>query len=203
MEGSAAANPQLRVSLLPLENAPSPLLSHVRTAQQVAADGSFSFNAVPPGKYSLLIQPMPAGLYVSDMHIGSKSIYDDGVITVDSEQLGPLEVNLRRPGGSVQVRVASPSTLGTPTTRVVLVPADARQTNALLYKNAVIGRSTSYSFADVAPGDYKLFAFESLPAGGAEQNADFMAPYQSFGVPVHVNAGETATADVRWISAEP
>ena len=203
MDGPAPANPQVRISLLPLENAPSPLLSHVRIAQPLDADGGFSFNAVPPGKYRLLIQPVPVGFYVADMRIGAKSIYDDGVITVEAEQLGPVEVSLRRGGGSVSARAPTLSTAAAPTTRVTLVPADPRQLNALLYKNAVGGRSLSSSFIDVAPGDYKVFAFESLPAGGAEQNADFMAPYQSFGVPVHVNAGETTTAEVRWIPAEP
>jgi len=48
-----------------------------------------------------------------------------------------------------------------------------------------------------------VFAFETFPGGGAEQNAEFMEPYQDRGVSVNVIAGETAAVDVRWISSTP
>jgi uncharacterized protein (DUF2141 family) len=52
---------------------------------------------------------------------------------------------------------------------------------------------------NVAPGDYKVFAFQDLPPGGAEQNPDFMAKYEGFGVTIDVAAGQTVDVQVPWI----
>ena len=208
MDG-APSNSPMRVSLIPRELTPAPLLSNVRTAQPLDAQGNFSFNAVPPGKYSLRVDAIPPGFYLADIRVGSKSIYNDGVLTVETEQLAPVEVIFRRGGGSVQLRLSDLPVTQQAAARVVLVPTGVRRTNILLYKNqpiiigAAAGRSPTYTFASVPPGEYKVFAFESLPGVGAEQNAEFMEPYQDLGVPVTVIEDETATVDVRLISTTP
>jgi hypothetical protein len=73
----------------------------------------------------------------------------------------------------------------------------------MLYKSAAVGSVPTFTFSNVPPGEYKVFAFETRPPGGAEQNAEFMEPYQDRGVLVNVIDGETATVDVRWIPSTP
>jgi len=205
---SAAALPNaLRVTLIQLDNAPSPLIGHLRVGQSPDANGNFAFNAVPPGRYSLQLTPMPPGLYVADLRLGSKSIYDDGVITVGTEPIEPVEISLRSNGGTVQAApVTRPVAAAAPrgTSRFVLVPAAPRDRNILLYKTgfAPPANAARGFLFDVAPGDYKLFAFESLPPGGAEQNAEFMEKYQKLGVPVHVEPGQSVPVQVQWIPAD-
>jgi hypothetical protein len=199
----ATSNP-MRVGLLPLDNTPSPLVSHVRTAQSPDSTGAFSFASVPPGRYSLQLSPIPSSFYVADLRVGSKSVFDNGAIVVGNEPVGPIEVTLRSDGGTVQVAAETPPASGS-LPRFVLVPAAPRRQNVLLYKNVAMSRSTSstsLTVSNVAPGDYKVFAFEALPSGGAEQNAEFMAKYENLGVPIHVNANETLSVRVSWISAE-
>jgi hypothetical protein len=200
----------LRVGLLPVDNTPSPLISHLRTLQTTDASGGFSFESVPAGRYSLQFATIPAGFYVADIRVGSKSIYDDGAITVGTEPIGPVEVTLRSGGGTILVVTGTSATTAEPNLfamnrsvpRFVLVPAAPRQQNVMLYKTVLATRATTWIFPDVAPGDYKAFAFEALPSGGAEQNAEFMAKYEGRGVPVHVNAGQTVRVQVPWIPAE-
>ena len=196
----------MRIGLLPLDNTPSPLVSHVRTAQSPDAAGAFSFASVPPGRYGLQLLPIPPPFYVADVRVGSKSIFDDGAIVVGNEPVGPVEVTLRSDGGTVQVTTKTPvNPIGPvlPGPRFVLIPAAPHQQNFLLYKNAApIRLTTLTTISNVAPGDYKVFAFEVLPQGGAEQNAEFMATYESLGVPVHVNANDTVSVQVPWIPAQ-
>jgi hypothetical protein len=63
----------------------------------------------------------------------------------------------------------------------------------------VITAGAPSSFVDVAPGDYKVFAFTRFPGGGAEQNAAFLSKYERLGVPVRVIAGQTSSVEVVWI----
>ena len=44
----------------------------------------------------------------------------------------------------------------------------------------------------IAPGDYKIFAWENLP-NGAEENAEFLERYETRGKVVTVSAGATIT----------
>jgi hypothetical protein len=200
----------MRVRLLPLDNTPSPLISHIRMDQTPDASWAFSFGSVPPGRYSLLLTTIPVGYYVADIRVGSKSIYNDGAIIVGTEPIGPVEVTLRDGGGTIQVTTGTRATTAglapmfgplSSAPRFVLAPAGARQRNVLLYKTLPAGISTAWTIGDVAPGDYKLFAFEALPSGGAEQNAEFMAKYEGRGVAVHVNAGQTVRVQLPWIPA--
>jgi hypothetical protein len=175
------------------------LISHLRTAQRVEASGEFKFAAVPPGQYALQIT-IPSDLYLAEMRVGTKSIYDDGAIDVGIEPMDPVEVVLRRDGGSVRVAITGrdPAAGVSYAKRIVLVPVERRK-NALLYKVTAFTDSSHEVVGSVAPGRYRVFAFQQLPPGGAEQNADFMAKYEDFGVTIEVAAGQTIDVQVPFI----
>ena len=193
----------IRVTLLPDGNYPSPLVSHLRTPQSVGTAGEFVFAAVPPGRYVFQILPIPSDHYLADMRVGSKSIYDDGVITVATEPVDPVEVVLRRGGGGVRVTVRgqdSAAAVGGSLRRIVVMPVEVRRENALLYRTVFPG-SFPFVVSALAPGRYEVFAFQELPPGGAEQNAEFMAKHEDFGVPIDVGEGQTVDVQVPWIPA--
>jgi hypothetical protein len=206
VSGASSESPDpfaaMRITLVPWDNYPSPLLSHVRTPQFVGPSGEFTFSAVPPGRYVFQIPTIPSDLYLSDMRVGPKSIYDDGVVTVGTEPLDPVEIVLSRGGGKVRVTVTGSDAaggVGGSLRRIVLMPTGARRENGLLYKTVAVDPLTTLS--SVAPGRYKVFAFQELPPGGAEQDTDFMAKYESIGVTIDVAAGETTDVHVPWISS--
>jgi len=58
--------------------------------------------------------------------------------------------------------------------------------------------SGRFTFRGVAPGDYRLFAWESTPAN-AYQNAGFIGKYESKAHIVHVGQGGTVTASLKLI----
>jgi hypothetical protein len=53
-----------------------------------------------------------------------------------------------------------------------------------------------FRFEGIAPGEYKVFAFEQLP-DTAERNPEFIARYETLGQSVSVNAGATVEMRVR------
>jgi hypothetical protein len=190
-----------RISLLPRGNIPSPLISHLRATQPLNANGEIEFKAVPQGEYRLLVPQQPNS-YVADLRVGTKSIYEDGIIKVDLGPMEPVEIVLRDGGGTVQGNLTMPNIVDGPdaaSRRVVLVPDVAlRRGNSVFYRVAQ-NFTRSFSFRGVPPGDYKVFAFQNLPFGGAEQDEKFMTKYERFGVPVKVMDGQTSNVAVEWI----
>jgi hypothetical protein len=53
-------------------------------------------------------------------------------------------------------------------------------------------------FNGVAPGDYKVIAWEDVPQG-AYLNADFVAPYEDRAQSIHVDRASSTAAQVKVI----
>jgi hypothetical protein len=166
------------ISLLAPEVPPGQI-RHLQN-QVVGPNGEFAFRMAPPGDYRIQTQP-PPGYYLADIRLGALSIYSDGALTIASEPvpLGPLEI-VMRPGGGRITGTVQGATDGK-TVRVVLIPSQERRKNSLLYKTATLSAGDrSFSFSNVAPGEYSVFAWAGLPPGGAEQDPEFTAPYEPF-----------------------
>src|SRR4029453_16253080 len=83
---------------------------------------------------------------------------------------------------------------------VALVPEGKRFENRALFASTTSDASGRFVFRGVAPGDYRLFAWESTPPN-AYQNAGFIRKYESRARVVHVGQGGSATAQLTIIPA--
>jgi hypothetical protein len=85
----------------------------------------------------------------------------------------------------------------------VLVPRESRRQNLLLYRTAQSDNSGNFTMNGIAPGDYKLFAWESVQ-NTAWMNTEFVAAFENRGLAVSVSAtGSTpATIEVKLIPKE-
>ena len=84
------------------------------------------------------------------------------------------------------------------TARIVLVPERSRRQNQLLYKTAISDSKDAFTITGVAPGQYKLFAWESVP-GTAYMSAEFMAPYEMYGQAITITEGSVANTELKLI----
>jgi TonB family protein len=208
VSGAAPATmPTFRWSLLPVENGTAPYLNHL---ENIPSDGKgeFTFPGVPPGKYVLeppMPQPpLPPSPYsVADIRSGTRSVFANGILTVGPEPPGDLEIVIRNEGATVAGVVEIPTTLTASELsgiRIALVPEGSRRQNLLLYRStSVAGTSGRFIFPAVQPGEYKVFAWRSLPIGGAERNAQFLARYEEQGTPVTVTTVAPSNLRVRLI----
>jgi hypothetical protein len=78
--------------------------------------------------------------------------------------------------------------------RIVLLPASSGDE----VRQATLDQTGAFSFGDLRPGTYKLYAFEGAP-DGAWEDADFMKEFSAAGVELHLDEGETKNADVPLI----
>jgi hypothetical protein len=64
-----------------------------------------------------------------------------------------------------------------------------------LYVSASTDAAGRFHLRTIAPGDYKLFAWEYVEPG-AWHDPQFLAPYEQFGEPIRINEGKNPEARV-------
>ena len=184
----------------------------------VQADGSFAFplsgppngpNAGPAnifgplaGDYRVLVNPIltpptdsgsvgiPAQFqswYVKSIRMGDVDLLND-TLHLASQPSDPMLIVIGTNPGSVRGKA-------TPGSTVVLI-----HDNALRYrvneKTSVADAAGNFVFENVAPGNYKAFAWETVERG-LWQDPNFMRTQEERGVPVHVDEGKPATIDLK------
>jgi hypothetical protein len=182
-----------RVFLTSIDGLPESLLAASGSAARVPADpktGEFVIPHVTAGRYAVGFATalQPASAYVADIRHAGNSVFDVG-ITIGAEQPEPLEVAVRTEGLSLVGTVFDPPLLN-PISRatVVLVPAaNSRRKNFALYRTTTSLRDGTFSLYGIAPGEYKVFAWESVTAG-AWENEDFLRRFEDRGTTVRLEA---------------
>ena len=194
-KGAPGMTPPVRLNLRSLEMYPAPFESPPLTST-LDPSGDFVFPSVLEGRYSVNATALPANSYIADVRMAGRSIFDEGFVV--GEPLGVLEVQVSSKGARIQGTVLDALRKPVPTARIALVPERSRRQNLLLYKAAVSDSKGSFTMSGVAPGQYSLFAWESLP-GTAYMNAEFMAPYETKGQAVTITEGAVANTEVKLI----
>jgi hypothetical protein len=82
----------------------------------------------------------------------------------------------------------------------VLFPEGSRRTNTLYHLTAKVDASGAFTLNNIAPGSYKLFAWEGVFVS-AWQNAAFLEKYEDQGVALSVAAGKSdgISVSVIWL----
>ena len=198
--GAARIPLNTRVTLLPGDATvkhPAYQLVFTRSGL-VAPDGTFSVPAVLEGHYRVAgVAGLGPDLYLADVRQGAMSVFDLG-FDVSTRSNDPIQVVIASGAGTVEGVVRESALKGFPGATVVLIPEASRRENLALYFPATSDASGRFVIRGVPPGDYKLFAWESIRPF-AYQNAAFLAKHEERGLTVHVGQGGTASAEVTII----
>jgi len=161
------------------------------------AEGAYVYPSVPEGAYNLNVTGIPATAYIADIRSGDSSIYDNGIV-VGEKFPGTIDVMLR--SGTASIRGIVRRADGKPAVgaTVALMPPPARRQNLLLYKNTLTLINGEFSMTGVPPGNYKLFAWETVP-NTAYMNAAFISKYEQLGKEISVTAGGDLSFDLAVI----
>jgi hypothetical protein len=154
-------------------------------------EGAFLVPSVGEARYKVLVQGLPGIVYVSDIRWGSASIYDNPKIEVTSQENRRLDVDLKSDGGTVKGFVRNARGEAVLARDVFAIPQGARRENPNLYRWASTALDGSFTLQGLAPGDYKIFAWETVPQGNPEEVPDFVSRYETQGRLVNVKGGTT------------
>jgi hypothetical protein len=192
VEGAALpATPSPRVTLRPTNpnGLSSPLLP-------LNADGTFTLTNIMPGEYRATVLGMPVDYYVKEARIEQTDVLNDPWV-ITGPVRGSLNVVVSSATGQIEGTVTDSRLQGVSALVTVLIP-DQHRDRSDLFRTAVTDQSGKFTMRGVAPGAYKIFAWEAL-----EPNAYFdpqiLRQYEEQGKAIRMVEGGKITAEVKMI----
>jgi uncharacterized protein (DUF2141 family) len=155
---------------------------------RVAPDGNFQWVDVPAGNYYVQVVGDPnQDWFVTSATAGGRDVNDSGISV--NGGTAALDLIISSNGGITDGVVVDSNNQPVPDAVVVAVP-EARMRNRVdRYRKTVSDQSGHFSLHGIRPGDYTLFAWESVE-GEAYYNPDFLKTYEGQGTTLHVSEGE-------------
>jgi hypothetical protein len=145
----------------------------------------------------LSVAGLTPDLYLADVRHKAVSVFNAGFDVRPGEN-DPIQVLVGSGAGTVSGLVQDGSAKVVAGATVALVPEAARRENLALYFSAATDAAGRFVMRGVPPGDYKLFAWESVRPF-AYQNATFIAKDDNRGKLIHVGQGSAVNAELTVI----
>jgi Carboxypeptidase regulatory-like domain len=161
----------------------------------VGADGAFTFADVTPGDYRLKVNAPGLKGYVKSARFGAINALDPPFHIGGP---GQFDIIIGLNGGSLEGTILEDSQKPFPGATAVLVPDPPRRHRFDLYYPTNSDTSGRLHLDGVAPGDYRLFAWQDVPAD-AWQDPDFLRLYEDRGRAVHIGEGGREKVELRLI----
>jgi hypothetical protein len=181
---NGAGSDKRPVTLSPAENFPVTSRQAIVQSATVEADGTFTFKNLMEGSYRLEASP-PSDAFVSDIRQGDQSRYSDGIIRVSASASDPIQVTLTPSSAHISGTANfADGKFGTDTS-VVLVPDAPFRKIAARYRTARADENGKFTLTGLAPGPYKLFAWEGAFLSSWLNDA-FLAQYEDKGFSLEV-----------------
>ena len=183
---------QMRISLNSLEMGSA-------SNAAVNADGSFALKATP-AVYQIFAG-CDAGAYLKSIHFGDQDV-SNGKLDLTQLTTGSLTIVCGADVGQIQGSVQTESGEAAAHALITIGPDEERQYRMDLHYQLMSDQNGKFDYQDFAPGDYKVFAWESADADPQMlQSTEFRKAFESRAVPVSVPLGGKASVQLKLISA--
>jgi protocatechuate 3,4-dioxygenase beta subunit len=161
-------------------------------------DGSFAIQNVPADHYWVNVYGFPPAYYLKSVRMGDADSLESGLDTTQGAA-GTLEITIGGNGGQIEGSAADSKQKPASGAVVALVPDAPRRERLMLFKTAATDTTGHFSITGIAPGEYKLFAWEQIEEG-AYQDPEFLKVYENQGQAVTIREGSRETAPLKVIS---
>jgi Carboxypeptidase regulatory-like domain len=168
----------------------------------VGKDGSFHIPAVFPGKYRLLVEPMPAGAFISSVMLDGAAADDAGFELSHGARGDRLKIILSRDAGQLSGGVLGHdgAPLSSPLAEV-LVWKDAVQ--VMPEHNPVTG--SRYVLKNLKPGKYRVLAVDAYDftnLAGANNPNEFAKALLGAAEEIEIKEGARLVKDLKVVAKE-
>ena len=170
--------------------------SYAPSLVAAAPVGMFTLDNVLPGEYRVQVAGLQADFYVKDVRFDGQDVLNKPLHLSPAAQ-GRLDVvvstRVSRIGGTITDETLHPA----PGVQAVLVP-DQYRDRPDLFRNVTTDSNGRFVMEGVAPGDYKVFAWEAMEQF-AYYDPGFLRRYEQRGQPVKASESSSQTVQVRLI----
>jgi hypothetical protein len=165
-----------------------------------AADGSFHIVPAPMEVCRLDLRFPPEGYYVKSIHLGDREI-KDGQIDLTNSATAPLSILLASDGGTIDGNVQTADGQPSAGTELTIAPSDEYDGRSDLLKRATTDATGNFHIKDVAPGDYRVYAWE-IDLDQNPQSAEFRKLFDGKSAALTVGPKGEASVQVNVITAD-
>jgi hypothetical protein len=166
---------------------------------KVGEDGSFSLSNVPPAVYTVVVYGMAESFYIKSVRMGDADALEEGLDLTRGG--GMLEILLSPNGGQVDGSVGDLHQAAVSSAVVVLAPDVRRREQTSIFKITNTDAQGHFTIKGIAPGDYKLFAWEQSEEADY-QDAEFFKPYESQGEAVTIRESSHENVQLKLIETD-
>jgi hypothetical protein len=167
------------------------------TSALAAADGSFTLQARRDDtlEYRVVMDELPPGWYLKEARLGDRDARTPTRLSGE----GRLEILLSSRAGNVIGVIESAQGRPAPTGVIAVLVPDARK-RLDLFQTVSVERDGRFAFSNVAPGSYKIFAWEDIDDCSWFDPVVLKA-FEDKATPVRVSESSRETVNVRVIPA--
>jgi hypothetical protein len=166
----------------------------------VGADGSFEWKSVPPGNYYVQLTGeggTNGDLFLKSALAGSRDVGEAGISVSGGAVV--LDLVASGNGGVVEGVVVGSKSEPVSNSVIVAVPESRLRARVERYRMTVSDQSGRFALHGVEPGEYTLFAWESVD-GEAYYNPEFLKNYEGQGSALRVGEGDRKTVRMEVIA---
>jgi hypothetical protein len=168
----------------------------VRRGGTVNDDWTFSVADLPPAVYHLSLFA-PGNTYQKSLRCGNTEVTVSG-IDLTSGAGCDLTVTLSANGGRIEGQIVDED--GQPAPSAVVTLADSSAPTRVI-GDPDIGLDGHFRAEGLAPGTYRVYAWESVDQNQFQYDPEFTKPYESYGQTVEIGEGGRKTVTLRLIPA--
>jgi 5-hydroxyisourate hydrolase-like protein (transthyretin family) len=154
--------------------------------------GLFTIAPLDAGEYEFRFVRVPEGYHVASAKLDGVE-YLGRPVPLTGPTADRLEVTLSPTGGRISGTVTAEGSRTVANVQVALVPNRRDQWH--LYRHVFTDGDGRFAFTDTAPGDYKLFAWET-PVRNRYVDPVLLKEFEEQGKPIHTDEGRAAVATV-------
>jgi hypothetical protein len=199
IEGRQDGDPDVAKLRVNVDAVPSGVALVSSVGGQVAANGIVTIPNVWPADYRLTVQGIPPNTYVKSIRLGQLDLLAD-VFRIPTQVSGQVEIVIGADAATIEGKVVNDRQETSANVKVALVPDGPSRRRGDLYKSTVTDGKGGFRITGVAPGDYKIFAWEEAD-DGAWRSPEYLRQDESRGKPVRVSALRTENVSVVVVPA--
>jgi hypothetical protein len=199
IEGRQEGDPDLAKLRVNMDAVPTGVAVVTSVGSPVAANGIATIADIWPADYRMTVQGIPPNTYVKSIRLSQLDLMAD-VFRIPTQVSGQVEIVIGADAATIVGKVVNDRQETSSNVKVALVPDGPLRRRGDLYKSTATDGSGSFRITGVAPGDYRLFAWEEVD-DGAWRDPEFLRQDETRGKSVRVSALRTENVSVVVIPA--